>query len=197
MARQRATNERADADLLRDAVDGDEEAFGEFYIRHANRLFRYFRPRCAGSQDAYDLVAETFAQALQSLADFDSTRGEPAGWLFGIAKNKHRRYVRNGAVETRARGRLAMTVSTLSGDALDRLDQIIDLTEVLHQLDPAIDDLAPTIGQAVRLRCIDELTYEDIGRELGIRPSAARKRVSRGLRQLEDRMGPNPFTTYD
>lgn len=187
---------RTDSQLLSATLEFDDhDAFGEFYLRHANRLFGYFRQRCAGPQDAYDLVAETFAQALQSLAEFDGDRGEPIGWLFGIAKNKHRRYARNGAVETRARERLTLNVSRLSNDSVDQLDEIIDLETVRNRLEPAIAELAPSIGAAIRLRCLDELDYDDIAARLGIRPAAARKRVSRGLRQLEDVIGNNPFTT--
>ena len=66
-------------------IAGDAAAFGEFYVRHGTRLFAYFRARGASTQDAYDLVSETFAQAFQSIAGFDSERGEPGAWHFGIA----------------------------------------------------------------------------------------------------------------
>ena len=189
---------RSDVRLLSAARQGDGAAFGEFYLRHAGRLFAYYRPRCSNSQDAYDLVSEAFAQAFQSLAEFDPERGEPGGWLFGIARNKYRHYVRRGAVETRGRQRMELNVGHLSPDELDRLEQSIDLSSVQQHVAPAITALPDTLRDAVRLRCIDGYDYDAIATHLGVRPATARKRVSRGLRQLNDSLGEhNPFRSHD
>lgn len=188
---------RPDHVLLAAATAGDAAAFGEFYLRHGSRLFAYFRPRCANAQDAYDLVSETFAQAFQSIAEFDPDRGEPGGWLFGIAKNKHRRYARRGAVETRGRRRMEMTIAPLSPDELDALEDSLDLSAVRSRVDPAILELPTTLRDAVRLRCIDGREYDEIATHLGVLPATARKRVSRGLRQLGDLLGDNPFEHHD
>lgn len=196
-ARQPEVDTRTDAALVAAAVEGDGAAFGVFYTRHVSRLVAYFRPRSGSAQDAYDLVSETFAQALQSLDDFDPTRGEPGGWLMGIAKNKFRRYARQGAVETRGRQRIEMTIGRRSVDELLEIDQSIDLAAIRRELEPAIDRLPAKLAQAVRLRCLDEHTYEHIAVELGARQSTIRKRVSRGLRRLEDMVGDNPFVTHE
>jgi len=193
----RRVDPRSDAHLLAAALDGDGTAFGEFYQRHVTRLFAYFRPRSGGPQDAYDLVSETFAQALQSLHEFDPDRGEPGGWLFGIAKNKHRRYARRGAVETRGRQRMELFLPRLSDDALVEIEESIDLDAVRRRLEPAIEALPDTLRDAVRLRCLDVCDYDEIASQLGIRPATARKRVSRGLRHLEDLVGDNPFLSHD
>lgn len=196
LARPSVVDERSDADLLR-MTPVDPGAFGEFYLRHADRLYGYLRPRCAGTQDAYDLVSETFAQALHSIHGFDPERGEAAAWLFGIAKNKHRHYTRRGAVETRARLKMEMAVVPLDADMVERLDETIDLTTVRSLLEPAIQSLPESLRAVVRRRCLDGATYDEIAHDLDIRPAAARKRVSRGLRQLEQYLGNNPFESHD
>ena len=188
---------RPDHTLLAATIAGDAAAFGEFYVRHGTRLFAYFRARGASTQDAYDLVSETFASAFQSIADFEPERGEPGAWLFGIAKNKYRHYARRGAVETRGRQRMELTIAPLSPDELDALEDSLDLSAVRRRVDPAILELPPTLRDAVRLRCIDGRDYDEIATHLGVLPATARKRVSRGLRQLEELLGDNPFEHHD
>lgn len=195
-ARSIAIDTRSDVELLL-TTSADPAAFGEFYVRYANRVYGYFRTRCASSQDAYDLVSETFAQALDSIDGFDPTKGEPSAWLFGIAKNKHRHYARRGAVETRARHKLELATTPIASDTLERLEDSIDLRDVHEQLEPAILSLPESTRAAVRRRCLDGATYEEIALDLNIRPAAARKRVSRGLRQLELYIGDNPFESHD
>jgi RNA polymerase sigma-70 factor (ECF subfamily) len=183
--------------LLLASASADRQAFGEFYLRHANGLYAFFRHRGAAPQDAYDLVAETFAQALQSVAEFDGERGTPRGWLYGIAKNKYRHLARRGAVETRARQRMRLDVGPLPTEALDRLEELIDIRDVRERLEPAIESLPPRLGEAVRLRCIDGQSYDEIAGVLDIKPAAARKRVSRALEQLERVLPTNPYLIHD
>ncbi|MFN8049962.1 MAG: sigma-70 family RNA polymerase sigma factor [Acidimicrobiales bacterium] len=190
-----ANDARSDAELL-DATPRDPQSFGEFYLRHGNRLFLYFRQRTGNTQDAYDLVSETFAQALSSIGDFDPERGVPAGWLFGIAKNKLRRAARQGAVETRGRERLQMAIRTLDSDAIERLEESLDLRSALDRLQPAIHELPPMLREAVQLRCLDDESYEQIADLLEIRPATARKRVSRGIQQLEHHFTENPYAAH-
>jgi RNA polymerase sigma-70 factor (ECF subfamily) len=44
------------------------------------------------------------------------------------------------------------------------------------------------LPDAVRLRVVDELEYEDVARQLGTTPAAARVRVHRGLAALRHRL---------
>lgn len=196
--RRQADDPRTDVELFSAAQQGDGAAFGEFYLRHGTQLYAYFRTRSANPQDAYDLVSETFAQALQSIGDFDADRGEPVGWLYGIAKNKHRRYARRGAIETRGRQRIALNLGPLSPNELDRLEQSIDVSALQSRVASAVTALPESLRDAVRLRCVDGFEYDDVARRLGVRPATARKRVSRGLRQLNLSLADaNPFQAHD
>ena len=187
---------RSDAELLL-AAQSDPAAFGEFYLRHAHSMVEYFAYRCSDSQDTYDLAAETFAEVLQHLDRYNPNRGDARAFLHGIAKNKYRRYRRQGSVDLRARTRLGMRTDTLGADDLAHIDQIIDLTDHGSRVGDAIDQLPTVLADAVRLRVVHELSYEQVADTLGISLTSARKRVSRGLHQLAASLGSNPFETHD
>jgi len=48
----------------------------------------------------------------------------------------------------------------------------------------ALETLPEHEREAVELRVVDELPYPDVAARLGVRPAAARLRVSRALRRL-------------
>ena len=59
--------------------------FGEFYDRHLRVVRAYVMSRVRQPELVFDLVAETFARALEKRALFDPARGPATVWLLGIA----------------------------------------------------------------------------------------------------------------
>src|SRR5215831_15321926 len=160
-----------DADLLA-AARTDASAFRAFYERYAERVHGYHLRRTREPNAAYDLTAETFAQAWFARSRFRDRAGGTAGpWLFAIARNVLIDSVRRRRLENNACERLGVLVEASTEPAETWLDGLDD------PLDGALDDLPAGQGDAIRLRVVDELEYEDVARELGTTPAAARVRV--------------------
>ena len=171
--------ERTDAELMR-AAESDAAAFAELYRRHASTVHGWFRRRLEWA--ASDLTAESFAQAWLSRRSFrDEAGGSALPWLLGIARNVARESARRNEVETRARRRLGLTTDLASEDGYaaveDRLSPSAALTD-------ALETLTDHEREALELRVVNELSYDDLADRLGVRPAAARLRVSRALRRL-------------
>jgi RNA polymerase sigma-70 factor (ECF subfamily) len=167
-----------DAQLLA-AARTDAAAFRVFYDRYAGRVYGYHLRRTREREAAHDLTAETFAQAWVARMRFrDKLDGTAGPWLFAIARNVLVTSVRRGRLERTACERLGLPVEASADPDEAWLD---GLDEALYGL-PA--------GQldAIRLRVVDELAYEDVARELGTTTDAARVRVHRGLRTLRLRL---------
>lgn len=158
------------------------EAFGVFYDRWETPVLKYFAARTLCSEVSSDLAAETFCVVLMERTRFDPDRGDPAGFVFGIARNLWHRWLRSGDVDRRAM--LRVGVSCPSDDELARVDELIDLVAVAPTVRAALDSLTPALAAAVTARVIDELTYPQAAARLGISEAAARARVSRAMRQL-------------
>ena len=172
-----------DRELLRRA-DREPGAFRAVYDRHATRIHGFHLRRTRDPGVAFELTAETFAEAWLSRGRFiDPGDGSAAPWLFGIARNVLASSVRRQAVERRGRERLQMELSPLTArpDAawLDGLDDA---------LGAALADLPDGQRRAIELRVIADQAYEDVGRQLEISPGAARVRVHRGLAAIRDRL---------
>jgi RNA polymerase sigma factor (sigma-70 family) len=181
-----ATMERleglTDAELLA-RTSTDVEAFAAFYRRHVSWVLRVAARRTGSREHASDLTAEVFSAALVGAGGFRSQRsdGQANNWLFGILLRKLADFERRGAVERRGRRRLglrepAMTVEEFDGFAAgdDRAPSIA----------AALERLPAPQRDAVRVRVVEERSYEEVAAVLKISEANARKRVSRGLAML-------------
>ncbi len=167
-----------DADLLA-AARTDASAFRAFYERYAERVHVYHLRRTQERDAAYDLTAETFARAWLARGRFRDRRGGSAApWLFAIARNVLVDSVRRRRLERSACERLGILVEASSEPDETWLDG----------LGETLDDLPSGQADAIRLRVIDELEYDEVARELGTTEAAARVRVHRGLSALRHRL---------
>ncbi len=165
------------------------EAFGAFYERHCREMLGFFYRRTASPETAADLTAETFAQAYLSLRRYRRTGAPAVAWLQAIARHQLSRYFRSERIESRGRRRLAMSIGLeLSGQEIERIEQMADAESLKAQLKTALETLPPGWVEAVRLRVVMELPYEEVARKLGCSEGAARVRVSRALSRLADQM---------
>jgi Sigma-70 region 2 len=97
--RDMATPERSDARLL---ASGRPSDFGAFYDRHLAAVTSYVGGRVRQPEVIFDLVAETFARALENRTPYDAQRGPVIAWLLGIARNLILDSFRRGQVEAPA-----------------------------------------------------------------------------------------------
>jgi RNA polymerase sigma factor (sigma-70 family) len=166
------------------AAREDGEVFAVFYRRHARGLLGFFRRRVESTEVAFDLTAETFAAALESLARYVPGPEPASAWLYGIARNKLGEAVRAGVVQDRARRALAMEPIALDDEAIECLERQSATTVVT-----ALDALPADQAAAIRARHLDGRDYAEIAEALRCSESVVRKRVSRGLQTLRKTLG--------
>jgi RNA polymerase sigma factor (sigma-70 family) len=175
--------ERSPDEELLGAARRAPAAFGVFYERYEERMLRYFLARVGDAEVAADLTAETFAAALAGAHRFRARKGEPAAWLYGIARNTLAMSMRRGRVEARARRSIGAPVLVLTDEVVERIEAL--------EGSPAlelVEALPPDEQAAVRARVVDEREYADIAKDLRCSEAVVRKRVSRGLARMRDRM---------
>jgi RNA polymerase sigma factor (sigma-70 family) len=174
---------RSDEELLA-ATGRDPEAFGAFYRRHGEAVFRYMLSRTRSAEDAAELSAEVFAAALQSSRRYRSTGAPARAWLFAIANHKLADSRRRGRIADVARRRLGVEPLALDDAALERAEELADLPLAGEGLEALVRDLPDGEREAVLARVVDEQSYAEVADRLGVSAPAARQRVSRGLARL-------------
>jgi RNA polymerase sigma-70 factor (ECF subfamily) len=180
---------KSDAELLA-AACSDAGAFRELYDRHVARIYGYHLRRSQDAHAAHDLTAETFAQAWLSRTRFrDDARGSAGPWLFGIARHVLLVSVRRRRLESSACERLGVL------DALDRETAPEPDDAWLDGLDEALAHLPEAQQQAIRLRVVEDLGYDQAAERLATTPQVVRARVSRGLAALRKHLFNSPEMT--
>jgi RNA polymerase sigma factor (sigma-70 family) len=163
----------------------EPEAFVGFYDWHAQRLLAYFARRVYDADVALELTAESFAQAYIGRRRFrGSTDGAAAAWLYTIARRQLSRYFRTATVRRKALERLGLEAPLVDGAQRARIDELAGLDDLRVSVRIELARLSGPQRDALELRVVDELTYAEVARRLGVSEQAARARVSRGLRAL-------------
>jgi RNA polymerase sigma-70 factor (ECF subfamily) len=161
------------------------DGYQRLYDDASERLLGFFVRRVPDVQSAADLWAETWAVAYEKRRAFRGGEGaEDEAWLFGIAYRVLARYRRSGAIENRALRRLGLERPVIASEELERVLELGVLDGLRGRLNGALDALPREHAEAVRLRVVDELSYDELAGRLGISQANARARVSRGLRAL-------------
>lgn len=166
--------------LIRSRID--IAAAESLYRGLAPGLLAWFRLRVADAEAARDLLAETFAQMIVSVARYRGTDDRAAqAWVWGIARNLLRRYYRHQRVEVASRRRLGLReLERREGRPLDEEC----MPAIGAELHAALDALPVLTRACVWMRLVDEMTYHEIAVRQGCSAQVVRQRVSRGLRQL-------------
>jgi RNA polymerase sigma factor (sigma-70 family) len=154
-------------------------AFGRFYERHVGAVTSYVARRVARPDLTFDLVAETFARALEHRAQYDPARGPAVAWLIGIARHLIFDAARRRRVDAAARLRLGMAPVHLDDEQLARIEArgSVDLAGALAALPDAQ-------REAVLRRVLAEEPYPVIAADIGCSEQVVRQRVARGLARL-------------
>jgi RNA polymerase sigma factor (sigma-70 family) len=169
-------SEGSDAELLDSGAPAD---YGIFYDRHLGVVRSYVASRVGQPDVMFDLVAETFARALEKRALFDPARGHAVGWLLGIARNLIADSARRGQVESASRVRLGMAAVELDEEQLMRI-----LEHGREDLRAALGSMPADQREAVLRRVVLDESYTTIAGQLRCSEQVVRKRVSRGLASL-------------
>jgi RNA polymerase sigma-70 factor, ECF subfamily len=173
----------SDEEVFERFLDGDTDAYRTLIERYHDDLLRFLTRLVGDRAGAEDLFQETFLQIHQSAHTFDvSRRFRP--WLFTIAANKARDYLRK-----RIRQRTVDLSAPIGGP--DGTATFVDLLEVdVPSPDAALDAserdalvqgalarLQPPLREILLLAYFQRLSYQQIADDLGIPLGTVKSRM--------------------
>jgi RNA polymerase sigma-70 factor (ECF subfamily) len=177
--------EPPDEVLASRAAGGDARAFSLLVTRRKDGLFRLARRYVGNSDDAYDIVQQSFVAAWRALGRYDPTRRFDT-WLRAIALNKCRDHSRRAAVR-----RLLMLYQGEAADPVREAEARWLADQELAALDMAIAKLPRALKEPLLLTAFEELSHAEAGLALGISAKAVETRVYRARRMLAAELARN------
>ncbi len=157
---------REDEAALVSAAQHDPAEFTALYDRYFRPIYRYLYSRVGSVPEAEDLTAQTFLAALEALPRYRQ-RGYLSAWLFTIARNKARDYYRSRKPDASLEENRPDKADDPLAQVI-RSDQVERLAEIVSRLDEEEQEL-------IRLRCVADLSFAEIGVSLGRKEGTVKK----------------------
>jgi RNA polymerase sigma-70 factor (ECF subfamily) len=178
-----------DLRLIQLSLAGNREAFGELVLKHQDRLFGTLVHMLGSFHDARDVAQDAFLLAYEKLGTF---RQESSfySWLFRIAYNaaiSRRRRERGMPVsldERRGRTGLEPSDPSLSTDPAGQLQS----EESQRLVREALDSLGEEYRDAIIMKEIEGLRYEEIARLQQCPIGTVRSRIHRARQLLREKL---------
>ena len=133
---------------------------------------------------AEELTQDVFMKIYQSLGSFRSENGSLQSWLLRVGRNwiidqyRHARWHKN------VEGSDMLETSEFEDMRSARADETVYGREKARVLMDAVHSLPEDLKQAVLLRDIEEMTYQEIADLLSIPVGTVKSRISRGRIEL-------------
>jgi len=171
--------------LLRAALEGEVDAWGEIVVRYKDAVFGLCLGFLRNRADAEDITHDAFIRAYENLRRYQIDR-RFSTWLFTVAANlcrnrlRYRRYhpvfsPEETEEETGGAGGISPEVAVAREERGKRVRQ-------------ALDTLPPSYRSPLVLRYYNELSYQEIGEVLAIPEGTVKTRIHRGKLLLKEKI---------
>ena len=191
----------ADAPLLERIRQGDARAFEMLVVQYQRRIERLIGRMVRDVDLVPDIAQETFIRAYRAIGQF---RGESAfyTWLYRIAVNTAKKalvdlkrdpIVTESALASRDEDEETSRVENELSDG-ETPDAVLASKEIAAAVNSAVEALSDDLRQAITLREIEGLSYEEIAELMNCPIGTVRSRIFRAREAIALRLRPLPDT---
>ena len=165
------------------------DTFGDEVLGYLEPLYATAMRLTRNRADAEDLVQDTVVRALRFRARFEPGTNLRA-WLYTILHNTWRNRVRDTAREaTDVDSERIEELAATDGPAeVETPERVLLRATMDADLKDALDELPEVFRQAVWLRDVEEFSYAEIASMLDVPIGTVMSRISRGRRQLFEKL---------
>src|SRR4051812_29199430 len=177
------------ASLLPAISRGDVHAFEELYDRYSSTLYALLIRILGNSDDAQEVLQETFVKAWTSAKMFDALRGSEVAWLISIARSRGIDRLRARRIRGHREDEAGREISTLSGfvDRTSGADKAIQ-AEQCYAVRGALAELPEAQRRALELAYFEGLSQSEIAARLSEPLGTVKTRMQLGMKKLRDRL---------
>ena len=183
-----------DQALVERVQNGDKKAFDILVQKYQYRLTKLISRYVYDQSEVMDVAQEAFIKAYRALPSF---RGESAfyTWLYRIGINTAKNYLA-------ARGRRAPTTTEFDTEEAETFDdgeqlrdqntpeRILMSKQIGATVNAAMEALPEDLRQAIVLREIDGLSYEEIAQVMACPIGTVRSRIFRAREAIAEKLRP-------
>ena len=173
-----------DQKLAERCLSGDPEAWNILVRTHQKRIYNMAYRFTRRFDVAEELTQDVFMKIYQNLGSFRPEDGSLQNWLLRVGRNciidqyRHTRWQKN------LEGSDALETHEIADSRNGRADETLYRHEKARALIEAVHSLPEDLKQAVLLRDIEGMTYQEIAGLLSIPEGTVKSRINRGRIEL-------------
>ncbi len=176
-----------DVQLVQQCLRGDSFAWEELVKRHTRRVYNLCYRFTSNRHEAEDLTQEVFLKMFRQLGTYKAISGGFTTWMTSVTRNlliDHYRRTKQDRVtdsmDDEEKGGRAEQIESPQRNP----HQIAQASELSQQVQRALGKLSPDLREAVILRDLQGLEYEEIRQVLHVPEGTVKSRINRGRIEL-------------
>ncbi|HAO91387.1 MAG TPA: RNA polymerase sigma factor RpoE [Succinivibrio sp.] len=184
-------NTQSDELLVKKVQDGDTNAYNVLVIKYQYKVAQIISKFVANNADINDIAQDAFIKAYKAINSF---RGESSfyTWLYRIVVNAAKTFL-----ESNSKHKNSIDVDSPEFQSIDEQgilaskdtpDRIIESQELHEVILKAMNDLPKELREAITLREIEGMSYDDMAIALKVPVGTVRSRIFRAREFIESRM---------
>ncbi len=169
-----------DRQLVACALSGDDVAFEYLFNRYRDAIRQLLVQRVGSEDDADDLLQETFIKVYLHLDRYNAgyTFGQ---WVYTIARNTFIDFYRRRQDELPIDERFSAPAATTPNP-----EESVMRLQLRAQIEQCLERLTPRYACLIRMRFLEEYSYEEIAERLDVPLGTVKTQIHRAREQLCD-----------
>ena len=173
-----------DHKLVERCLQGDDAAWETVVRFYGKRLFNLSYRYTGRKEEAEDLTQEILIRVYQNLKSYRPDAGSFQNWILRVARNliidhyrQVRRYPQTGGSDQ-------LEAAPVADDKMPDPERTAEQREAAQFLEGGLQSLSPELKEAIILRDIEGMTYQDIADLLNVPEGTVKSRINRGRIEL-------------
>jgi RNA polymerase sigma-70 factor (ECF subfamily) len=172
-----------DHGLMKSIQNGDMVAFNDMVDRYKDRLMNVIGRMLSSTEEAEDVVQETFVRVYQHRQSFNFQHCFST-WIYTIALNLARN-------ELRKRKKFKfLDITDMQGSESEFAIEMKLPSRLPEEIKKAIECLPEKYKMAFMLRDMQEMPYDEVAKVLSVPLGTVKSRVNRARMMLRDKLKP-------
>lgn len=157
----------------------DPTKFEPLYRKYYSPILRYLQQRVDDQEVAYDIASQVFIKAMKHIVNYED-RGVPFGsWLYRIAKSELYQQFREKQASKLVR------IDAIQVASFDEVFFDVDeLEQNRSRLLQTMRYLKPDQLKLIEMRFFEQMSFKEIGEELGLTENNAKVKTFRAVEKL-------------
>ena len=173
-----------DNKLVERCLHGDDAAWEAVVKSYGKRIYNLSYRYTNRREEAEDLTQDIMIRVYQNLKSYRAESGSFQNWLLRVARNliidhyrQVRRYPQTGGSEE-------LETMNVKDEKLPNPQRVVEQVEASQFLREGLQSLSPELKEAVILRDLEGMAYNDMADLLSVPEGTVKSRINRGRLEL-------------